>query len=179
MVKRPEFLNIAQIITTFGVRGELKIRLETDSPNRLKQLKTVSALLHDGTRETLEIEEVKVRKDGQVLLKLKGYDAPEPLARLRQAYLQVPYAEAKREKGKVLYADVLGLTVVDESNETPLGTVIEIYKGAQDILAIETADKKEVLVPWVDEFVKQIDLEKGEIRLHVLPGFFDDQAEKA
>lgn len=178
MVKRPEFLNLAQILTTFGVRGELKIRPETDDPLRLRQMKQVTALLSDGTRETLEIEDVKLRKDGSVLLKLKGFDAPEPLAKYRQAWLQIPFSEAKRPKGKVLYADVLGLAVVDDATEERLGTVVEIYKAAQDILAIETPDGREVLMPWVDEFVKAIDLEKEEVRLNVLPGFFDE-AEKA
>lgn len=173
MATPPEYLTIAQVITTFGVRGDLRVRPESDDPLRLKGLETVSALLPSGERLALRPKEVQRRKDGQLLVKFEGYDSPEAAAALRQAQLQVPYAEAKRKKGQVLFADVLGMTVLDDATGDRLGVVTEVYKAGQDILAIENARGEEVLLPWVDAFVKAIDLETKEIRVTPIEGLFE------
>ncbi|MFP5502073.1 MAG: ribosome maturation factor RimM [Candidatus Sericytochromatia bacterium] len=173
MAKPPEYLTIAQVITTFGVRGDLKVRSESDDPLRLKGLGEVSALLPSGERLTLAVKEVQRRKDGQLLVKFEGYDSPEAAAALRQAQLQVPYAQAKRKKGQVLFADVLGLAVVDDATGDRLGTVTEVYKASQDILGIETPAGEEVLLPWVEAFVKNIDLEAKEVRVTPIEGLFE------
>lgn len=173
MGKPPDWLDIASIFSTVGVQGELKIRPDTDDPLRLKELPTVSALLATGARETLEVERVTLRKDGTVIAKFKGFDAPETAARLRQARLQVPFAEAKRKPGQVLYADVLGLVAVDDETSAPLGVVTEVLRAGQDILEIRTEAGDEVMVPWVDAFVVRVDLVARQIRLKPIEGLFE------
>ncbi len=173
MTKPPEWLDLAQIVTTIGVQGELKVRPETDDPLRIKELASVSARLADGTCETLVIERVTLRKDGTVIAKFKGFDTPEAAARLRQAWLQIPFAEAKRKPGQVLYADVLGLAAVDAETGAPLGTVNDIYRAGQDLLEIRTPGGQDVLVPWVDAFVAAIDLDARQVRIRPMEGLFD------
>ncbi|MEB3197174.1 MAG: ribosome maturation factor RimM [Candidatus Sericytochromatia bacterium] len=173
MAAPPEWLSIAQIVTTHGVRGDLKLRPLTDDPLRLKELKTVSAHLADGSREELTVEDVVLRKDGVLMARFRGYDAPEPAARLRQAWLQVPYAEAKRKPGQILYADVLGLQAVDDASGTPIGEVVEVLRAGQDLLEIRRPDGSEVYVPWVDAFVLKVDREAGEVRLHLIEGMLE------
>ena len=175
MATPPAWLTIAHVVTTVGVHGELKLRPETDDPLRLKELAEVSALLADGTRERLGVERVQQRKDGVVLAKFKGLDAPEPAARLRGASLQVPFAEAKRQPGQVLYADVLGLAAVDDATGASLGTVTEVYKAAQDLLEVETPAGEAVLVPWVDVFVVKVDLAAREVRIRPIDGLFSPE----
>lgn len=173
MVQRPDYLNIAQIVTTVGVKGELKLKPLTDNPLRLKELKEVSCLLATGERIVLHPTSVKARPDGVVIAKFAEYDAPEPAAKLRQAFLQIPVSEAKREPGKVLYVDMLGLTVVEDATDRVLGTVTEVLFGAQDILEIKTPEGEEVLLPWVDEYVKAVELEAGLVRVTPIEGFFE------
>lgn len=173
MVNRPEYLDIAQIVTTFGVKGEVKVKPFTEDPLRLKELKEVSCLLATGERVMLHPTAVKARPDGSVIAKFAEYDAPEPAGKLRQGLLQVPFADAKRTPGKVLYVDLLGLSVVDDASEQVLGTVREVLRASQDILEIVTPDGREVLMPWVDQFVKTVDLEAGQVRVTPIEGFFD------
>ena len=173
MAKRPEYLDIAQIVTTFGVKGELKVKPFTDDPLRLKELKEVSCLLATGERIMLHPTAVKARPDGVVVAKFAEYDAPETAAKLRQALLQVPFSEAKRVPGKVLYVDMIGLSVVDDATGETLGTLQEVLAASQDILEIRTPDGREVLLPWVDQFVKSVDLEAGQVRVTPIEGFSD------
>jgi 16S rRNA processing protein RimM len=48
-----------------------------------------------------------------------------------------------------------------------------VLKASQDILEIETPEGREVLLPWVDQFVKTVDLEAGHVRVTPIEGFFD------
>lgn len=173
MAEAPEFLNVGQVITPFGVTGELKVRPETDDPMRLKGLKEIACLMPDGSRKTLALESVRLRKDGVLLVKFTGYDTPETAGQLRKVWLQVPYTEAKRTPGKVLYADVLGMAVVEESSGETLGIVTEVLRAAQDILEIKRPDGSEVLLPWVDAFVKSIDLDTRIITVTPIEGLFE------
>jgi 16S rRNA processing protein RimM len=171
--KAPSHLDLALVITPHGVKGELKVRPETDDPARLKGFKTIEALMPNGTRQQLGIENVTLRKDGVLLVKFAGYDTPETAGTLRQARLQIPFEQAKRQPGKVLYADVLGLKAVHADDGRELGTVREVLRAAQDLLEIVTPDGQEVLVPWVDAFVKQVDVAAGVVRLTPVEGLFE------
>jgi 16S rRNA processing protein RimM len=173
MAKPPEWLDIAHVVKPYGVRGEIKVRPVTEDPLRLRELKSVSALLLNGEREDLQVDQVQLRKDGSVLAKFAGYDAPEPAGRLRGATLQVPYTEAKRKPGQVLYADLLGLRVVSEPGENLLGEVIDVLRAGQDLLLIKKPDDTEHYVPWVDEFVVAVDRDAGLVRLRLIEGLLD------
>lgn len=170
----PKFLNVGQVVTPFGVQGELKVRPETDDPGRLRDLKEVDVLMPDGSRRVLGLDSVKLRKDGVLLVKFTGFDAPETAGQLRRAWLQVPFEKAKRQPGKILYADVLGMKVVHDGDNRDLGTVREVLRAAQDLFEIETPSGAEVLVPWVDVFVKGIDLDARVIRLTPPDGLFEE-----
>lgn len=172
----PAYLNLGQVVTPFGVNGELKVRPETDDPLRLKELKQVECLMPNGERRTLDVEAVKLRKDGVLLAKFGGFDNPETAGTLRKAWLQVPYVAAKRKPGQVLYADVLGMRAVHEADGRELGTVTEVLRAAQDLLEVKTPAGEEVLVPWVDVFVRRIDLDTRTVTLAPPDGLFEESA---
>lgn len=174
MAERPEYLSIGQILTTFGIQGELKVKPTSHDPLRLKALAEVSCLLATGERRMLHPKKVTLRPNGVVIAKFSEFDNPETAAVLRGAWLQVPFSEAKRKPGQVLFADLIGLSAVDDATGERLGTVSDVYTATQDILAVTTPDGREVLVPWVDDFVKPVDLEAGEVRFTPIPGFFDE-----
>lgn len=173
MPQPPEYLTVATLLKPFGVHGEIKARPETENPARLKRLKAATALLRSGARQALTVESVSVMKDGSARFKFAEYGAPETVVALNGAALQIPYAEAERAEGRVLFADVLGLTAVDAATGQAYGKVSEVYRATQDILAVTTPAGNEVLVPWVDAFVAGVDREAGVVRLTPIEGFFD------
>jgi 16S rRNA processing protein RimM len=55
-----------------------------------------------------------------------------------------------------------------------LGTVTDVLQtGANDVYVITTPDKKEILVPAIHDCILQVDLEKQEMQIHLLPGLRD------
>ena len=82
-----EFLEIGQIVNTFGIKGMVKIKPFTDDISRFDNLKKIYVENKEIKKE-YEIEEVKYHKD-MVLMKLKGVDNPEEAELLRNYYLKV------------------------------------------------------------------------------------------
>jgi 16S rRNA processing protein RimM len=170
----PAFLNLGQVVMPFGVAGELKVRPETDDPARLRELKEVECLMPNGDRRKLGVETVKVRKDGVVLVKFVGFDTPELAATLRKAWLQIAFSEAKRRPGQVLYADVLGMRAIHADDGHELGIITEVLRAGQDLLEVRTPSGEDVLVPWIDVFVKEINMDARTIRMTPIEGLFTD-----
>jgi 16S rRNA processing protein RimM len=56
-----------------------------------------------------------------------------------------------------------------------LGTVVEIIEtGANHVFLIRRDGKRDILIPDIDPVVLNVDLEKGEIRVHLIPGLIPD-----
>lgn len=164
-----DFLQIGVITSVHGVRGEVKVYPTTDEPKRFRKLKNV--ILDDGrTRTEEEIVSVKFFKN-MVILKLRGYDSREDVERLRQAKLLVARENAvPLEEGEYFIADLIGLSAVSDEGEE-LGTVGDVLQtGANDVYVICRENTPDLLVPAIRECIREIDLEKGRMTVHLLPG---------
>ena len=107
-----EVLQVGVITTVHGVRGEVKVFPTTDDVNRFKKLKEV--ILDTGREKiTLEIEGVKFFKQ-MVILKFKGIDTLDDVAKYRQAGLYVTRSNAvKLDRDEYFIADLIGVEVYD------------------------------------------------------------------
>src|SRR5579859_5645604 len=82
-----EWATIGQVVALFGVRGELKVRLLTDIPNRFQRLEAV----HVGPDHRLyKIEHVRPHKGDVIVLKLAGIDDANAAEALRRLELCIP-----------------------------------------------------------------------------------------
>ena len=162
-------LQVGVITTTHGVRGEVKVFPTTDDAARFKKLKQV--ILDTGKENlTLEIAGVKFFKN-MVILKFKGYDNINDVERFRKKSLYVTRENAvKLKKNEYFIADLIGLRVVSDDGEE-LGTLDDVLQtGANDVYVVKNDKGEEILVPAIKDCVKNVDIEGGEIILHLLPG---------
>ena len=164
-----KYLEIGQIVNTFGIKGMVKIKPFTDDINRFDRLKKVYISNKNGKKE-YQIQEVKYHKN-MVLMKLEGIDTPEQADLLRQSYLLVDRAdEEPLEEGVYYIVDLLGLEVYTDENKL-LGKVKDIFNtGSNDIYVIKDEMGKQILLPGIPEVLKNVDLEKGRITVHLIPG---------
>ena len=160
------------ITASHGVRGEAKIYPTTDDPKRFKRLREV-ILDSDGRDILLEIEGVKFFKNF-VILKFKGIDTPEEIQKLRQRSLYVDREHAVRlGRDEYFIADLMGLRVLNEAGEE-IGVLREVMEtGANDVYVIDLKDGRELLLPAIKECVLGVDIEAGEIQIHILDGLLD------
>lgn len=163
------FLQIGIITTTHGVRGEVKVFPTTDDNARFKQLKTV--LVDTGkTQMELTITNVKFFKN-LVILKFKEYDSINDVEKLRRAKLLVTRENAvELKENEYFIADLLDLQAVSDEGEE-LGVIADVLQtGANDVYVIRKPDAKDLLVPAIKDCIKNIDMEKGVMTIHLLPG---------
>ena len=120
-----DFLEIGQIVNSYGIKGFVKVVPFTDDITRFDRLEKVYVETKKVKKE-YEIEEVKYHKD-MVLIKFKGIDKVEEAEALRNSYLKVNRKdEPELEEGTYYIVDLLGLDVYSDEGVF-LGKVDDIY----------------------------------------------------
>ena len=163
------YLEIGQIVNTFGIKGMVKVKPFTDDIKRFDSLKKVYIEKNSNKKE-YEIEEVKYHKN-MVLIKFEGIDKIEQAEELRNSYLTVSRDSVEElEEGRYYIVDLLGLDVYTDE-QVLLGTLDDIFNtGSNDIYVVKNKEGKQILLPAIEDVIKQVDLENKKIIVHLLPG---------
>ena len=164
-----KYLEIGQIVNTFGIKGMVKVKPFTDDINRFDRLEIIYIKNKKGKKE-YKIQEVKYHKQ-MVMLKLEGIENPEEAETLRGSYLLIDRdKEEPLEEGTYYIVDLLGLEVFSDEGEL-LGKVDDIFNtGSNDIYVVKDELGKQILLPGTSEVIKDVDLEQGKITVHLIPG---------
>ncbi len=165
-------LRVGVITTTHGVRGEVKVFPTTDDPQRFKKLKKV--ILDTGKEQLdLDVQSVKFFKN-LVILKFKQFDNINDVEKYKNADLLVTRENAvKLEPGEYFIVDLIGLQGVSDEGED-LGELTDVIQtGANDVYVFTKQGKVDLLVPKIPDCVKEINLAKGTVLVHLLPGLRD------
>lgn len=164
-----EFLEIGQIVNTFGIKGMVKVKPFTDDIKRFDNVKKIYVETNKN-KSQYEIQEVKYHKD-MVLIKFKGIDKIEEAELLRNAYLKVNRKdEPKLEDDTYYIVDLIGLEVYSDEGEI-LGKIDDIFNnGSSDIYVVKDELGKQILLPAISDVIKEINLEEKKIVVHILKG---------
>jgi 16S rRNA processing protein RimM len=168
----PEFLAVGKLRRPHGVRGEMRMSLWTDFPERLQPGKQVFV---GESYQSLVIK--KMRGHAQdALVSFDGLDNREDVGAFRNKVVFVRTSDLPPLPNDELYLhQLLGLKVVKDDDNTLLGMVAEIIEtGANHVFIIRREGKPDILLPDIDPVILKIDLEIGEIRVHLLPGLIPD-----
>ena len=134
---------LAAVAGAHGVKGELRLKLFTDSIDNLK----IHERLFVGDVER-KLESVRAAPFGAVA-RLEGVSDRSGAEALRGSLIEVDRSSLPAlEEGEYYHADLIGLGCVDREGR-PLGRVagVENY-GAGDLLEVEAADGKRSLIPF-------------------------------
>lgn len=168
-----DLLRVGVISNTHGVRGEVKVFPTTDDPNRYKKLKKVILQTRKEQLE-LEIQSVKFFKQF-VIVKFKGINNINDIEQYKGMELFVTRENAvKLEPNENFICDLVGCNVIEDENDTVIGVVEDVMiTGANDVYVVKNAEGKEILLPVTKECVLDVDIDKKEIKVHLLPGLLD------
>ena len=157
------FLEVGQIVNTHGVRGEVKVVPWCDSPQFLCQFDT---LYLDG--QPIRVLEARVHKSN-VLLTLEGVNDVNAAMRLKNQILHIDRTGVELPEGRHFIADLIGLQVLDDETGAKLGVITEVLTPpAQEVYVVK--GEKQYLIPAVDEFVKETNVEGGYVRVRLIEG---------
>lgn len=166
-----EKIEIGKIVAAHGIRGEVRILNWSEDPNRFASLERVYL---SGSEAPYKVE--KARPNGTVsIVKLAGVETRNDADALRGRMVFITEEDLPELPEDVWYVrDLIGLTVVDADTGETVGTLAEVIQNtAQDIYRIEREGAGDVLVPVVEEFVKDVDLAAGTVRIHFIEGMKD------
>lgn len=161
------FLIFARVLKPWGLRGEVKLDVLADHPEKFLQLAT---LYVGQTLVPCQVEHFRQHRRN-LLIKLRGYDNPSQAETLRDHYLYVhPQDIPPLESNTFYHYQLIGLQVVTLEGEV-LGALDEILQtGANDVYVVHGARYGEILLPARREVIRQIDLERGVMTVQLLPG---------
>ena len=170
MPQKP-FLEAGQIVSTHGVRGEVRVQVWCDSPEQFSAFKH---LYWDN--EGKQPVKFKARPHKQMaLVKLEGVDTVEAAQVLRGRMLYVDRRDIKLPKGSYLVQDLIGVTVIDADTEEVYGTLTDVSQTGANAVYHMTTPTGEVLIPAIPDVVITVDTKKDILRLRPMKGLFDDE----
>jgi 16S rRNA processing protein RimM len=162
---------VGRIARPHGVRGEMRVEILTELPERLMWLTEVYLARDPDALEPdrVDVAQVRLHKE-QALLQLTGVTTREAAEDLRSMLLMVPVADAlPLEEGEYYLYQLEGLKVVTDEDEV-LGVVREVLEtGANEVFVVD-GSRGEILLPNTVEVVQDIDLAAGRITVKLLPG---------
>lgn len=160
-------LEAGKIVNTHSLKGEVRIYPYCDSAEFLCEL---DYLYIDG--EKTKVVSARVHK-GQALVKFKGVNDINEAELLIGKVVYFDKNEVDLEEGQYFIDDIKGLEVYDADTGEFYGKVINvIITGANDVFEVKNSDKL-LLVPKIDDVVKEIDLENGKILITPIKGLFE------
>ena len=164
-----KYLEIGQIVNTFGIKGMVKVKTFTDDNKRFDRLEKVYIKNKEKLKE-YQIEEVKYHKD-MILIKFRGIENPEQANLLRNSYLMIDREEEKPlEEGTYYIVDMIGMDVYTDEGEK-LGNIEDIFNtGSNDIYVVKSELGKQILLPAISDVVKNIDMENKKMVVHLISG---------
>jgi 16S rRNA processing protein RimM len=111
------------------------------------------------------------------VLELDGIDDRERAEDLRGRYLRVPGDQlAELEEGEYYVFQLVGLIAVTEEDRE-LGVIREVLEtGANDVYVVDTP-RGELLLPAIEDVVKQVDLAGGKLIVHLLSGLMPEETD--
>ena len=167
----PVFLAVGKLRRPHGLHGEIIMDVLTDFPERLH----LGMTLYVGPEHLPLRLRSDRRHTAALLVAFEGYDTPERAGELRNQLAYVTTADRPPlPEGEYYHHQLIGLKVISEQGEV-LGKVTEILAtGANDVYIVRAEIGSEILIPAVDEFVRAVDLERGELRVHLAPGLLPE-----
>nr|WP_211244376.1 ribosome maturation factor RimM [Actinospica robiniae] len=154
-------LVVGRIGKAHGVKGEVTVEVRTDDPD-LRFAAGAELLTEPAARGPLTVSRGRVQ-GGRLVLSFEGVHDRNGAEALRNTMLvaEVDPDELPDDPDEYYDHQLEGLAVRTVQGEE-LGVVEQMIHGpAQDLFSIRRPDGGELLLPFIEEFVPEVDLERG------------------
>ncbi len=166
-----EYVTIAKLLSTHGLKGQFRCFCLTSFPKERFQLRGKLTLHNTKTDERVEATLNYVRMKGDILiLGFEEISSIEEAERFVKWELDINKDEAPIPDNHYRIADLVGCKVYDEEGKT-LGEIKDVFSYSPTwTLRVKREDQKDFFVPFVDEFIQEVDTDAKKVVIHVIPG---------
>lgn len=166
---KKQYLEAGKIVTTHGIKGEIKIMPYTDYPELLCEF---DRLFLGKNHEEINVERSRVFKN-MVIAKLEGYDTPEVAEKLRNKILYMHRDDLELDEDTYFIQDLIGIKVSDADSGFVYGKITDVMQtGANDVYVVQGKDR-EYLVPAIPEVVINTNIDENTMTIRPLEGLFE------
>lgn len=166
---KKQYLEAGKIVTTHGIKGEVKIMPYTDYPELLCEF---GRLFSGRNHDEIIVERARVQKN-MVIAKLEGIDTPEEAEKLRNKILYMHRDDLELDEDTYFIQDLIGVEVKDADSGEVYGEIADVMQtGANDVYVVRGVDR-EYLVPAIADVVVSTDIDSNIMLIRPLDGLFE------
>ena len=173
---RPTRVVLGEVVGAHGLDGRVRVRLFGEGPENLLRARRLAlgGGPDDPAAREVEVEQAEPGRRGEIRLRLSGIRSREAAGALGGLLvLGDPARIEPLPEGEHYWFELVGCAVEGQDGGV-IGTVRAIWEtGAHDVLVVETAEGREVLLPAARELLKEVDAEGRRIVIEVPPGLLD------
>ncbi|OQX62542.1 MAG: 16S rRNA processing protein RimM [Anaerolinea sp. 4484_236] len=168
----PVYLAVGFLRRPHGVRGEIMLEVQTDFPERLKP----GATFYAGKKRIPLTIATKRKHNKGLLLSFEGISDRDEIGRFRNHHLYVLESDwPSLPEGEYYDHQLIGLQVIVDETGERLGELKDIHKtGANDVYIVISESGREILLPAIPEVILDVDLDRRQMSVYLLPGLIDD-----
>ncbi|MFC4023174.1 ribosome maturation factor RimM [Oceanobacillus longus] len=167
-----KMFNVGKIVNTHGIKGEVKIHRISDFEERFEPGESVY-IMKDEKPIKLTIATHRLHK-GFDLVQFKGYENINLVESLKGCELKIREEQlTDLNEDEYYYHEIIGCKVYT-TDDRKIGEIKEILSpGANDVWVIKQEKGKDILIPYIDDVVKEIDIDAGKVVIEPMEGLLD------
>lgn len=170
-----KWFNVGKIVNTHGIRGEVRVISKTDFAEERYEKGNQLYIFTETSKEPVEVivDTHRVHKSFD-LLTFEGMHSIQDVEKFKGSLLKVPEEQlSELDEGEFYFHEIIGCKVFTDEDEE-IGTIREILTtGANDVWVVKRKAGKDALIPYIDEIVKEIDVEQKRIIISLMEGLID------
>lgn len=164
-----EKIKIGRIVNAVALRGEVKVYNYSGYKERYEEL---DRIIVEG--KAYEIEKVRYQQQ-MVILKLAGVNDRNAAEAMKNKDVFITEEDLQELPEDTFYIrDLIGLEVLDLETGEAIGRLKDVLQPSnQDVYVVKRPEGSDVLIPAVSEFVKEVNVKEGFVKVHLIEGMIE------
>lgn len=169
-----EYYDVGKVVNTHGIKGEVRVISITNTPEaRYYEGAPLTWFSKEKEQVELTVRSHRVHKNFD-LLTFEGYPTINDVEHFVGGMLKVSEDYLlELDEDEFYLHEIIGCIVVDEEGNE-IGKVKEVLSpGANDVWVVQRHKKKDLLLPYIDPVILNVDIENKQITAHIMEGLDD------
>ncbi|HHW38858.1 MAG TPA: ribosome maturation factor RimM [Bacillales bacterium] len=166
-----KYYNVGKIVNTQGIKGEIRVISSTDFPEERFQKGNI-LFIEAAPNDLIEVKVSSHRLHKSFhLLTFAGLNNINDVEKYKGKMLKISEDQLNDlDEGEFYYHEIIDCEVSTDDGEK-LGTIKEILSpGANDIWVVKRPGEKDLLLPYIEDVVKEVDVKNKKVIVHLMEG---------
>ena len=168
-----KYISVGKILNFHGIKGEAKVGFSKGQEDFILGLDSVY-IRKDNQYIPFKVQSVRLNKNF-ALFKFEGIDSINELMDYKGSliFVEEGYIRENLEENEFLIDELVGMSVYDTESKKLRFVVGVSNNGANDLLLVKTNSKHICLVPFIEAFIKNVDIESKTIVINNIEGLLE------